>query len=65
MFTGEIVFSIQLPMAALGVGDRFIAPYATQGVEIVNPTKQWLWKSAQYLEEFSSLESSMPAVFTL
>lgn len=65
MVTGEIVFSFPLPMVALGVRDRFIASYAIQGVEIVNPTKQWQRRYAQYVEEFSSRESSLPEVFTL
>lgn len=55
--TGEVVFSFPLPMVAIKGRKRTVASYAIKGVQIVNPTKQWVRKHAEY-------EAAMPEVFS-
>ena len=64
MVTGEIVFSFPLPMVAIKKRKRTVASYAIKGVQIVNPTKQWVRKHAEYEAEFENRQTVMPEVFS-
>ena len=64
MVTGEIVFSFPLPMVAIKGRKRTVASYAIKGVQIVNPTKQWIRKHAEYEAEFETRQTVMPEVFS-
>lgn len=64
MVTGEIVFSFPLPMVAIKSRKRTIASYAIKGVQIVNPTKQWVRKRAEYEVEFENRQTVVPEVFS-
>ena len=64
MVTGEIVFSFPLPMVAIKGRKRTVASYAIRGVQIVNPTKQWIRKHAEYEAEFETRQTAMPEVFS-
>lgn len=65
MVTGEIVFSFPpLPMVAIKERKRTVASYAIKGVQIVNPTKQWVRKHAEYEAEFETRQMVLPEVFS-
>ena len=64
MSTGEIVFSFPLPMVAIKGRKRTVASYAIKGVQIVNPTNQWVRKHAEYEAEFENRETVMSEVFS-
>lgn len=43
---------------------RRVASYAIKGVQILNPTKQWVRKHAKYEAEFEQRQTAMPEVFS-
>lgn len=64
MATGEIVFSFPLPMVAINTRKRNVASYAIKGVQIVNATKNWERKHAEYEAQFEQRQTAMPEVFS-
>ena len=51
-------------MVAIKGRKRTVASYAIKGVQIVNPTKQWVRKHAEYEAEFETRQTVMPEVFS-
>lgn len=64
MVTGEIVFSAPSPMVAINARKRNVASYAIKGIQIVNPTKNWERKHAEYEAQFEQRQTVMPEVFS-
>jgi hypothetical protein len=64
MSTGEVVFSFPLPLVAINSRKRNVASYAIKGVQIVNPTKQWERKHAEYVAQLERRQVTMPEVFS-
>src|SRR5699024_2610512 len=64
MATGEVVFSFLLPLVAINSRKRNVASYAIKGVQIVNPTKQWERKHAEYVAQLERRQVTMPEVFS-
>ncbi|MGP5048912.1 integrase core domain-containing protein [Glutamicibacter ardleyensis] len=58
--TAEVVLSFPLPLVALRVHRRFVASYSIKGIRLVNPTKQWSRKAADYQKQYETLEGDMP-----